>query len=215
MSTRKAVSVLFENQEKFINPEYTNEETSLGTSNTNVLSTDLGKDTGNLQQSAAKPIGIGIPGLEYGLGITQEAPKQENRQAAQPGWLGYTAPEDSKTSLVNPNYHDVKEDSTMSMLAHILGIATIIFGPLMIFMIMRTQSRFVAFHALQATLFQCVITAGYAASFIINPKPNHIVFFGTLALSIVMGAMAALAANQGEWYEIPVIGPIAKKLIKE
>jgi uncharacterized protein len=194
-----------------------------GMAPTGFLSSDLGSP--GFQQAPPPPLiiepgalpprsQIGIPGLEHGLGLTtppeQRAPQSRGLEQHNYG------PSSSEYRSPNSTYHSVQEDCTMAMLAHLLGIATVFLGPFMIFMIMKGQSRFVAFHALQAVLFQCIITAGFAASFLLfTPRPNHIVFIGTLAASAVMGVISGLAANRGEWYEIPILGATAKGMLKE
>ena len=101
----------------------------------------------------------------------------------------------------------------MALLAHLLGIATVFLGPLLVFLIMKSQSKFVAFHALQAVLFQCLVAAGYAVSFLFFSQ-KHYVFIGVIVISAAMGFVSALAANRGEWFEIPVIGSVARGMKK-
>ncbi len=105
-----------------------------------------------------------------------------------------------------------QEDKTMAMLSYVLGIFTGFLGPLVLWLIKKDQSKFVAFHALQALLLHAVVTIGYILSsvlivvlvgFITGP------LFGLLGL--VFSILAGLAANKGEWYDIPVIGKFARQ----
>jgi len=104
------------------------------------------------------------------------------------------------------------DDRTMAMLAYILGIFTGFLGPLILWLVKKDQSKFVGFHSLQALLLHAAVTIGYLVS-----TALFIVFIGFLTmpvfglLSLVFSIIAGLAANRGEWYDIPVIGPIARQ----
>ena len=52
----------------------------------------------------------------------------------------------------------------MAMLAYILGIFTGFIGPLVLWLIKKDQSKFVAFHALQALLLHAIVVIGYILS---------------------------------------------------
>ena len=104
------------------------------------------------------------------------------------------------------------DDKTMAMLAYILGIFTGFLGPLVLWLVKKDQSKFVAFHSLQALLLHAVVTIGYIISSVL-----FIVFVGFLTmpvfglLGLVFSIIAGLAANRGEWYDIPVIGKIVRQ----
>ena len=105
-----------------------------------------------------------------------------------------------------------QDDRTMAMLAYLLGIVTGFLGPLVIWLIKKDQSKFVAYHGLQALLLHAVVTVGYILSgfltvFLVGLL-GYPVFF---LLGLVYALLAGLAANRGEWYEIPVIGPFARQ----
>ena len=105
-----------------------------------------------------------------------------------------------------------QDDKTMAMLSYLLGIFTGFLGPLVIWLMKKDQSKFVGFHALQALLLHAVVTLGYILSSVL-----FVVIIGFLTmpvfalLGLVFSILAGLAANRGEWYEIPVIGPIARQ----
>jgi len=104
------------------------------------------------------------------------------------------------------------DDKTLAMLAYILGIFTGFLGPLVLWLVKKDQSKFVAFHSLQALLLHAVVTIGYIISSVL-----FIVFVGFLTmpvfglLGLVFSIIAGLAANRGEWYDIPVIGKIVRQ----
>lgn len=131
------------------------------------------------------------------------------------------------------------DERTLAMLAHLLQLFGGFVAPLVILLIKR-DSRFVAFHAIQALLWQ-VILAGLTllcvfgwfvaiiSTVIIHSSaasgrfplpvlvvlPFVIVIFGggwltTLVLAIVHG----IKAHNGEWAEYPIVGRWARKLAK-
>lgn len=105
-----------------------------------------------------------------------------------------------------------QDDKTMAMLAYLLGIVTGFAGPLILWLLKKDQSKFVAYHALQALLLHAAVVVGYLISFVLF---FLIIGMFTLPVFILLGLVfsivAGLAANQGEWYEIPVLGKIARQ----
>ncbi|GBC92122.1 hypothetical protein HRbin15_00586 [bacterium HR15] len=111
------------------------------------------------------------------------------------------------------------DERLWAMLAHLsalLGYVVLLgqyIAPLVIYLVYRERSRFVAFHALQALYFQlallvlwvivCIfafITCGLGAILALVP----------IVLNLVFVLLAAIHANNGEWYELPIVGAIAK-----
>ncbi len=112
-------------------------------------------------------------------------------------------------------------------------------APLAIFLIKR-DSKFVSFHALQALLLQVVyllvIIAGFvlwfgvaflamaagAASQHTHPPPEFFILMPMLWLCFMgMGVMVLLGAivygvkaGRGEWAEYPILGQVALKILK-
>ena len=109
-------------------------------------------------------------------------------------------------SVVSP------DDKTMAMLAYILGIFTGFLGPLVLWLVKKDQSKFVAFHSLQALLLHAAVTVGYIIAGVLTlVLVGWLLFPAVGILSLVFSILAGLAANRGEWYNIPVIGPIARQ----
>jgi uncharacterized Tic20 family protein len=111
------------------------------------------------------------------------------------------------------------EERTWAMLAHLsalLGYVVVLgqyIAPLVIYLVYRERSRFVAFHALQALYFQLallllwivvfvatLVTCGLGAIFAVVP----------IVLNLVFVLVAAIRANSGEWYELPIVGSMAR-----
>ncbi len=105
-----------------------------------------------------------------------------------------------------------QDDKTMAMLAYILGIFTGFLGPLVLWIVKKDQSPFVAFHALQALILHAVVTIGYFLSGVLFVVIIGFVTLPVFALlGLIFSILAGLAANRGEWYSIPVVGPIARR----
>jgi uncharacterized membrane protein len=104
-----------------------------------------------------------------------------------------------------------QDDKTMAMLAELLPIVTGFLGPLVIWLIKKDQSKFVAFHAMQALFFHLALNV---VMFVLG-----ITIILALAapavwlVGIIFSVIAGLAANRGEWYELPVVGKIARQQV--
>jgi uncharacterized Tic20 family protein len=119
--------------------------------------------------------------------------------------------------LAVPNH----EERLWAMLAHLAGILGYIGGigqyvvPLVIYLVYKDKSRFVAFHALQSLYFQLgVLVAGLGVLVIAMATCVGGLLFlplsiGALAYAIVAG----IRANQGEWFEYWLVGAWARQQI--
>jgi uncharacterized Tic20 family protein len=134
-----------------------------------------------------------------------------------------------------------QDEKTMAMLAHVLQIFTWWIGPLVIFMV-KQDSKFVRFHALQALLWQIALIVfwmiGMAVWFAVifstvftgigkttaNPALPFSVFvgFGMIWLllmavylsNIAFGIWFGIKAGRGEWAGYPLIGRWARHIVK-
>ena len=105
-----------------------------------------------------------------------------------------------------------QDDRTMGMLSYILGIFTGFVGPLVLWLIKKDQSKFVAYHALQALILHAVVVIGYILSgFLVIMLIGFLTYPAFFILGLVFSIIAGMAANRGEWYEIPVIGKFARQ----
>jgi len=126
----------------------------------------------------------------------------------------------------------------MAVLAHALQMVGGFIAPLIIFFAKR-QSRFVAFHSLQALLLELVyiaistcivvllivvlmltvVTHGVdhstppAAIFILFPF-FWLYFMGVFIVKIVIAVVYSVKAGRGEWAEYPVLGKLARNILK-
>jgi len=135
-----------------------------------------------------------------------------------------------------PDYVPNPDERTLAMLAEVLQLFTWIIGPLIIYLVKR-DSRFVRFHALQAILWQLLVMLGYIVSFLVLvigifatvPKgggvPSHNEPFSLVLLFAIYGLMGllwlatviasiyfAVKAQSGAWATYPLIGRAAKSM---
>jgi uncharacterized protein len=130
------------------------------------------------------------------------------------------------------------EERSMATLAHILQVVGWWVAPLIIFLIKR-ESRFVSFHALQALLLQIaymfltfmfmglwfvfffVMVAQHPATHGTPPPAMFVLFplvwLGFIAawtLMLVIAIVYAIKAGRGEWAEYPLLGRLSRKILK-
>jgi uncharacterized membrane protein len=151
--------------------------------------------------------------------------------------LGATDPAPVEPVPIGPTLIEPSLDErTLAILAHMLQIVG---SPLIIFVIKR-ESRFVSFHALQALLLQGVylflmglglvfwfgavlltMVSAHATGNSSSP-PAFFIFMPMLWLDwmSIWGAMVVVAivygvkAGRGEWSEYPFLGPLACRILK-
>jgi uncharacterized Tic20 family protein len=97
-----------------------------------------------------------------------------------------------------------KDECNFAMLAHLLGIFTGFLGPLVIWLIKKDESPYVAQEAKEALNFQITLMIGYLIAGILI-----IVLIGILLLpalhvvNIVFCILAAIATSKGQGYRYP------------
>ena len=132
-----------------------------------------------------------------------------------------------------------QDERTMSTLAHLLQLVTAWIGPLVIFFVKR-DSLFVKFHALQALILQICLAALWIVGAVIfmvtmfatmsrsggsaHHAPPPAVFvvlpiFWVVGMSawvviVVLAIVYGIKAGRGEWAGYPVIGEVARHLLK-
>lgn len=135
-----------------------------------------------------------------------------------------------------------QDEKAYAGLAHALMISTWWIGPLIIYLIKR-ESRFVGFHALQALLWQIIFTFLYVGGFVLlfvvmfttvlsmpqgrttGPEQFPVTMFavfgifwlvvmGCFVITMTLGIMFCLKAMRGEWAGYPIIGNWARRIAK-
>jgi len=132
-----------------------------------------------------------------------------------------------------------QDERTMATLAHVLQVVAWWIAPLIIFLVKR-ESKFVSFHALQALFLQIayiVVMAGFMVLWFstifltILHGANHsntqppvaiflmfpliwLGFMGVWIVTLVIAIVYGVKAGRGEWAEYPVLGPLARRILK-
>jgi uncharacterized Tic20 family protein len=132
-----------------------------------------------------------------------------------------------------------QDERTMALLAQVLQIVGWWIAPLVIFLIKR-QSKFVSFHALQALLLQVlqllliaigvviwiavlfVTVASTPATRNTPPPPAFFILMSMMWLCwmgmwvgmLVIAIIYGIKAGRGEWAEYPVLGRLVLKILK-
>jgi uncharacterized Tic20 family protein len=111
----------------------------------------------------------------------------------------------------------------LTLLGYIVTLGTLgqYIAPLVIYLVYKDRSQFVAFHALQALFFQLLALAVGIALVLFS-----IVTLGcgillavplgiALAIAVLVYAIiAAIQANNGIWYELPIVGRWARNTLQ-
>jgi uncharacterized membrane protein len=128
----------------------------------------------------------------------------------------------------------------MGTLAQVLQLVGGFIAPLVILLVKR-DSRFVSFHALQALLLQvlyfilvmlmmvAIFSAVFVGTAFHQPATQHnslppgfIILFpliwlgmmGWWVLRLVVAIVYGIKAGRGEWASYPVLGPLARRILK-
>ncbi|MEM1056226.1 MAG: DUF4870 domain-containing protein [Bacteroidota bacterium] len=102
-------------------------------------------------------------------------------------------------------YDPSSDERTLALLGHLLPLIGFGFlAPLVIYLVKRNDSGFVADQAKEALNFQITLFLAFLACI-----PLMIVLIGFVLLpviglsAVVLGIIAAIKANDGEWYQYP------------
>ena len=135
-----------------------------------------------------------------------------------------------------------QDERTMAMLAHVLQLVGWWIAPIVIFVLKR-ESRFTSFHALQALLLQIVnvifmilvvvfMLLWFAITFftfVLHPPAKDAAspagFFVLIPLvwlvlvaywggMLIIAVVFGIKASRGEWAEYPILGRLARNLLK-
>ncbi|GAA4221723.1 hypothetical protein FHR32_005193 [Streptosporangium album] len=143
---------------------------------------------------AAPPYGTG----GYGYQDAYQPPGPYGGYGPPPGY-GHPAP---------PGTYGPRpggDDTTMAMLAHLLGLLTWFAGPLVMYLVKKDESPYVRDQAAEALNFQLTLVIAYMVSWVlafvlIGFLLMPVVWIGSLIFMII----AAVSANRGENYRYPL-----------
>jgi uncharacterized Tic20 family protein len=96
------------------------------------------------------------------------------------------------------------DDRNFAMLAHLLGIFTSFLGSLIIWLIKKDESPFVAQEAKEALNFQITLMIGYVIAAVLSIVLVGMLLFPVLyVLNIVFCILGAVTASKGRGYRYP------------
>ncbi len=127
------------------------------------------------------------------------------------------------------------DEKSMAILAHVLQLVGWWIAPLVIFLIKR-ESKFVSFHALQALFLQLVYMVLWVVGMVFffvfvlltipnmpknGPPPPIFALFpllwlgamGMWILLVVVAILYGVRAGRGEWAEYPLLGAFARRIV--
>ncbi|MFI6451163.1 DUF4870 domain-containing protein [Streptosporangium amethystogenes] len=97
------------------------------------------------------------------------------------------------------------DDTTMAMLAHLLGLLTSFVGPLVLYLAKKDESPYVRDQAAEALNFQLtVLIAYFVCTLLALVLIGFVLMFLLWIGSIIMMVIAAVAANRGENHRYPM-----------
>ena len=127
-------------------------------------------------------------------------------------------------------YVPTHDERTMALLAHVLGIFAGFLAPLIFFLVKR-DSKFVSFHALQSLAWHIIYFVLMMVAMVIfvfsifahasfppaDKNAFPFAFFGPFifiwlmgmggwVVNLVLGVVYGVKANKGEWAQFPLIG---------
>ncbi|MFI6600411.1 DUF4870 domain-containing protein [Nonomuraea sp. NPDC050536] len=142
-------------------------------------------------------------GPQQGYGYGQPPTPPPGYQ--QPGY-GYAAPQQRPPHV--PGQYGPRpgsDDTTMAMLAHLLGLLVSWIGPLIIYLMKKDESPYVRDQSAEALNFQITMFIGYIVAFVLSFVLIGIILFPVIwIVSLIFHIQAALAANRGQNYRYPI-----------
>lgn len=97
-----------------------------------------------------------------------------------------------------------KDDCNIAMLAHLLGIFTGFIGALIIWLMKKDSSAFVAEQAKEALNFQITMAIGWVAAMILSAVLIGALLFPVLLVAnLVLCILGAIAASKSTSYRYP------------
>ena len=119
------------------------------------------------------------------------------------------------------------DEKLWGMLAHLLTLRGYIvmlgqyIAPLVIYLVYKDRSQFVAFDALQALFFQLLALAVGVALVLFSVITLGLGLLLAIPLAIALAIavlvytiIAAIQANNGVWYELPIVGRWARSTLQ-
>lgn len=100
-----------------------------------------------------------------------------------------------------------QEEKTMALIAHFGAIFTWILAPLVVYLVKKDESKYVAFHALQALYFSI------ATSVILMITIPLFIGLILVPIPLIFYILAGVKVLNGDDYEYPVVGKMARNQV--
>jgi uncharacterized Tic20 family protein len=105
-------------------------------------------------------------------------------------------------SEITPEVPPTSDEKTLALLSHILTLVFPILAPLMIYLMKKDDSKFVAYHAKESLNFQITVTIIIIILFLTIIGILLVWVVGLAALVFVI--LATIRASEGKLYRYPV-----------
>ncbi|MCA1783562.1 MAG: DUF4870 domain-containing protein, partial [Intrasporangiaceae bacterium] len=121
----------------------------------------------------------------------------------QPAGYGSATPYGSSAGTMAPL--SPPEEKGWSLAAHLLVLVGGFIAPLIIWLVFKGRGPFLEHHAKESLNFQITVSIALFVSFILMfLLVGFILIFALLPWMIIMPILAAVKANNGEWYRYPL-----------
>jgi uncharacterized protein len=98
-----------------------------------------------------------------------------------------------------------KDDCNLAMLAHLLGIFTSFVGALVIWLVKKDESAFIAKEGAEALNFQITIALGWIIAMMLSMILIGFLLYPVLLIAnLVFCILAAVSASKGQPYRYPL-----------
>lgn len=112
---------------------------------------------------------------------------------------------EKQTSLLGtdeqPLSQPTSDEKTLAILSHVLTLVAWLFAPLIIYLIKKDESSFVAAHAKESLNFQITVSLAFIVLFITIIGIFLLWIVGIIALILVI--VATIKASEGKLYRYP------------
>ena len=103
-----------------------------------------------------------------------------------------------------PSAPPTQDEKTMALLSHLLCLVGWLIAPLIIYLVKKDESAFVAEHAKESLNFQITIGLAYIVGFILMIVIVGIFILALLGIvSLILVIVATLKASEGKLYKYP------------
>src|SRR5258706_13135364 len=108
----------------------------------------------------------------------------------------------------SPDYIPTSDEKTMALLSHILTLVAPILAPLIIYLIKKDESKFVAYHAKESLNFQ--FTMVLVVIVLVVTIIGILLLWVVGIISLVLVILATIRVSEGKLYNYPLIIMIIK-----